>query len=72
MHDTVYKSRSLVPDGQSRWWIKRMINRRKGLGKKDYGGGGGAMEFLELGFDDFRNCKDFKVIVDSVIGDIPS
>ena len=31
----------------------------------------GAVEFLELGFDDFRGCRDIDVIVDRVVGDIP-
>ena len=34
-------------------------------------GGDGTMEFLELGFDDFEDCRDFKVIVGSMVGDIP-
>ena len=29
------------------------------------------MEFLELGFDNFGPCRDFKVIVGGVVGDIP-
>ena len=29
------------------------------------------MEFLELGFDDFRDCRDIEVIVCRVVGDIP-
>jgi hypothetical protein len=30
-----------------------------------------AMEFLEIGFDDLRDCRDIKVMVDGMIGDIP-
>jgi hypothetical protein len=29
------------------------------------------MEFLEFGFDDLRDCRDIKVIVGGMIGDIP-
>ena len=29
------------------------------------------MAFFELGFDDLGECRDFKVIVCSVVGDIP-
>ena len=29
------------------------------------------MAFLELGFDDFGYCRDFKVILGCVVGDIP-
>ena len=29
------------------------------------------MEIVELGFDDFGDCRAFKVIVGSVVGDIP-
>ena len=48
-----------------------MINRGKKLGKRIRLGGEGAMEFLEFGFDDFRDCRDFEVIVSRVGGDIP-
>ena len=33
-------------------------------------GGESTMEFSELGFDDFNDCRDFKVIVGGVVGDI--
>ena len=29
------------------------------------------MAFLKLGSDDFGHCRDFKVIVGGVVGDIP-
>jgi hypothetical protein len=29
------------------------------------------MEFLEFGFDDLRDCRDIKVIVGGMVGDIP-
>ena len=34
-------------------------------------GGEGTMEFVELRFDDFGVCRDFKVIEGSVLGEIP-
>ena len=48
-----------------------MIDRGKGLGKRIMVRGEGTMEFLELGFDDLGGCRDFKVIVGGVVGDIP-
>jgi hypothetical protein len=30
-----------------------------------------AIEFLEFGFDDLRDCRDIKVIVGGMIEDIP-
>ena len=29
------------------------------------------MECLEFGFNDFRHCREVKVIVCSVVGDVP-
>ena len=34
-------------------------------------GRGGAVEFLEFGFDDFRVCRDVEVIVGRAVKDIP-
>ena len=34
-------------------------------------GGEGAVEFLEFGFDGFRDCRDGEVIVGRVVGGIP-
>ena len=34
-------------------------------------GGEGAVEFMEFGFDDLRDSKDFKVIVGGIVEDIP-
>ena len=34
-------------------------------------GGEGTIEFVELGFNDLGDCRDFKAIVGSVIGNIP-
>ena len=48
-----------------------MIDRGKGSGKRIRVGGEGTVEFLELGFDVFGDCRDFKVIVGGVIGDVP-
>ena len=48
-----------------------MVDRGKGLGKRIRVGREGAVEFLELGFDEFGGCRDFKVLVCIVVGDIP-
>ena len=55
----------------SRWWVKRVMDKGNGLGKGIGVGEEGAVEFLEFGFDDFRNCRDVKVIVGPLVGDIP-
>jgi hypothetical protein len=34
-------------------------------------GGKGAVEFLEFGFDHLRDCRDIKVIVGGMVGDVP-
>jgi hypothetical protein len=34
-------------------------------------GGKGAVEFLEFGFDDLRDCRDMKDIVGGMVGDLP-
>ena len=34
-------------------------------------GGEGAVEFLEFGFDNFRDCRAVEVIVCRIVGDIP-
>jgi hypothetical protein len=31
----------------------------------------GALEYLEFGFDDLRDCRDIKVIVGAMVGDVP-
>jgi hypothetical protein len=31
-------------------------------------GGYGAVEFLEFGFDNLRDCRDIKVIVSGIVG----
>ena len=41
--------------------------RGRGLGKRIREG---AAEFLEFGFDDFRDCRDLEVIVDRAVGNI--
>ena len=48
-----------------------MIDRRKGLSERIKVGGEGTMEFSELGLDVFRDCRDFKVIVGNVVGEVP-
>jgi hypothetical protein len=42
-----------------------MVGSGKGLGSRIRLGGEGAVEFLEFGFDDLRDCRDNKVIEDS-------
>ena len=39
-----------------------MMNRGMRLGDKIMVGGEGGVEFLEFGFDDFRDCWDVEVI----------
>ena len=44
-----------------------MMDRGKGLGKRIRVGGEGAVEFLEFGFDDFREFRDFEFIMGHLV-----
>ena len=48
-----------------------MIERGKGLGEWIRVEGEGAVEFLDFGFDNFKDCRDVEVIVCLLVGDIP-
>ena len=52
--------------GQSKWWIKRIIDRRKGLGKRIR-----AEEEKSMEFSGFGDCRGFRVIASIAVGDIP-
>jgi hypothetical protein len=34
-------------------------------------GGEGAVEFLKFSFDDLRDCRDIKVIMGGMVGEVP-